>query len=423
MQRITERYTRIREMPRWRVAALVLVLAALLPAPGVMAQQAAALGPLTALERAALFPTANQIEEGRNVVEAHCAGCHGLDGLASDPELPNLASQRTIYLYRAARRYQQGGGVGAPMHEPLRFLDDTALLQASMYFASLEYPQRPAPEPEPWLTDDDPLRAVRAATAGCASCHGPQGNSRIPGMPSLTAQHPDYFVTAMQAYQAGERSHNMMQMLTKTLSEDVIRDMGLYYALQEPQAAQSSVAGDVAAGRAASAPCASCHGADGNASGADMPSLAGQDAVYLLASMKSYQDGTRDHEAMQGAMADVPPEDVMNMATFYAAQAPLARAVRAPLTTREWLERCARCHGSEGNSPDPRYPSLAGQNAPYFIATMEAYATEVRRNRIMHAMSEPLSTADVERLAAYFEVRTPDQVIYLELPCAEQGAD
>ena len=42
-------------------------------------------------------------------------------------------------------------------------------------------------------------------------------------MPSLTAQHPEYFVTTMQAYKSGDRTDNMMQMLVATLDDAAIR--------------------------------------------------------------------------------------------------------------------------------------------------------------------------------------------------------
>jgi len=401
----------------------VPVLLALLFASVAAAQAPVNTEPLSRAERDALFPTRAQIAEGKQLADAHCASCHGAQGIVEDRELPNLAAQRTVYLYRRMQAYRQGNREVPGMHEGLQFFDDAALLKAAIYFSSLEHPARPEPEPEGWLSDDDPLRAVRAATAGCGSCHGAQGNSRIPGMPSLTAQHPDYFSAAMQAYQGGTRTHNMMQMLVSTLKEETIRDMGLYYALQEPQAAASTVAGNVDAGRVAAEPCASCHGFDGNAEDPTMPTLAGQDAVYLVAAMQSYLGGGRDHGPMQSAMAESGAQDIKDMAAFYSAQLPRARPVRAPLATREWLERCARCHGEEGNSPDPRHPSLAGQNAPYFERAMRAYANQERRNRVMHAMSEPLSDTDIGRLAEYFAARVPDPVIYIDLPCAEQESD
>ena len=32
---------------------------------------------------------------------------------------------------------------------------------------------------------------------------------------------------------------------------------------------------------------------------------------------------------------------------------------------------CAACHGQDGNSVNPQWPSLAGQNASYLVATLQ----------------------------------------------------
>ena len=405
-----------------RIATLAAcLLGSLFAASIACAQQDLSSQALNDLERAALFPSQADIAQGRKLAESHCSSCHGLDGVAEDPALPNLAAQRTVYLYRQLGSYRNGGRDGPEMHDTVEYLDDSALLKAAIYYASLNGPQKPASAEPAWMSNDDPLRTVRAATAGCAGCHGPDGNSRVPGMPSLTAQHPEYFVTAMNAYRSGARTHGMMQMLVASLSDEKIAEMGLFYALQEPAPATAPLPGDVEAGRAASEPCASCHGADGNTTAPGMPTLAGQDAAYLVVSMKSYLEGGRDHETMQQAMTGTNSSIINDMAAFYASQKPLARQVRKPLTTSEWLQRCARCHGMRGESSDPRIPSLAGQNAAYLVTAMQAYTGNDRGNRIMHAMSDPLSATDIQRLAEYFESQTPARVVYIEPPCKPES--
>lgn len=410
---------------RHRLAGMgrgVLIFAfSLFQASLAVAQQDSSSRPLSGAERDALFPTPAAIEQGRKLAESNCSVCHGLDGIADDPALPNLAAQRTIYLYRQLQNYRVGGRSAPEMHGSVQYLDDSALLKAAIYFASLHYPQRPEAEVPAWMEDDDPLRSIRAATAGCGSCHGADGNSRIPGMPSLTAQHPDYFIAAMNAYQGGARKHGMMQMLVSTLDAGKISEMGLFYALQEPLASTAPKPGDPEQGRAAAEPCASCHGSDGNATAPDMPTLAGQDPVYLVHAMKTYLDGSRDHGPMQHAMVGSNIQIINDLASFYANQSPIQRQVRKPLTTREWMQRCERCHGAQGNSPDPRVPSLAGQNAAYLVQALNAYASQDRRNRIMHAMSDPLTDTDIQRLAEYFEAQTPAPAIYIDLPCEDSS--
>jgi cytochrome c553 len=53
--------------------------------------------------------------------------------------------------------------------------------------------------------------------------------------------------------------------------------------------APAAKAPDVAKGEASFAPCAACHGADGNSGSPANPKLAGQHADYLLVALKSYK--------------------------------------------------------------------------------------------------------------------------------------
>lgn len=405
-------------LPRLPVCLLLLAMYA----GSTLAADSAPLRVISKHERAALFPLKQEIDAGRLVAESHCASCHGLDGLSPDQALPHLAGQRTIYLYRELQAYQAGARLDESMRRAVNFLGDESLRLAAIFYASLDPPPASEPGDESWLQNDDPLSVIRAATSGCSSCHGEAGNSKLPGMPSLTAQHPDYFVVAMEAYQSGERVHNLMQNLAKRLDERTLRDMGLFYALQEPAMHPSSKPLDLAAGRALTEPCASCHGADGNAAGDDSPSLAGQDPAYLAKTLKMYATGQRSHEPMAVAVAGFDDADFKLMADYYAAQTPVARRVRSPMATAEWLQRCERCHGVNGISSDPRNASLAGQNGPYLERVLTAYSDGERGNSIMHAMSEPLSKRDIERLAAYYAARQNKAVIYVELPCEENAS-
>ena len=410
-------------MSKWKVlVAAVHVLALTLAGiVSVQAQPSVASLPIQPRERAALFPSSNSIAQGKTLAEAACAGCHGHDGISTDERRPHLAGQRTIYLYREMLAYQNGQRSNEAMSKAVAFLDAEALLKTAIYYASLtpEFDREAAIESAkgPMQLDDDPLVAIKATTAGCGSCHGADGNSNIPGMPSLTSQHPDYFVMSMKAYQSGNRKDNMMQMLVASLDDEAIRSMGLFYALQEPRKTAGPAAGDAAAGQAAAESCASCHGAFGNANAADMPSLAGQDPLYLAKAIKTYQNGQRRHGPMETAVAGLDAAQIKNLAAFYAMQEPVARNVRKPLTAGQWLDRCARCHGDGGNSTDPRYSRLAGQNKQYLVKVLQNYADGQRSDSVMHAMSEPLSQGAIETLAAYYAAQEPRSVVYFELPC------
>ena len=64
---------------------------------------------------------------------------------------------------------------------------------------------------------------------------------------------------------------------------------------------------------------------------------------------------------------------------------------------------CAACHGTDGNSPSPAYPTLAGQHADYTALQLAHFKSGVRSNAIMAPMAATLSPQDMRSLGAYFE--------------------
>ena len=376
------------------------------------------------LDRSLLFPSNADIAEGKILATDACGSCHSLDGVSKDPTLPHLAGQHVIYLYDELNAYKQGDREDESMSKAVLFLSDDAFRKVSIYYASLP-PPVPAAGPatsegepgEGGSDANDPVQLGQAAAAACAGCHGADGNSKIPGMPNLTAQPPEYFIAGIEAYQSGGRPGNMMTGLVVSIDEESIRNMALYYALQEPRRTSVAGTGDAEAGREAAQACSVCHGADGNVTAADMPTLAGQDAVYLAAAMRAYAQGQREHAQMVTATAELSDADIDALAAFYAQQEPIARKVRRPPTIAEWIERCDRCHGIGGNSSNPRYPSLASQNEQYLARVIETYASGGRKNSTMSAMSQPLRPADIQALAAYYASEPRKAILYVELPC------
>jgi cytochrome c553 len=63
---------------------------------------------------------------------------------------------------------------------------------------------------------------------------------------------------------------------------------------------------------------------------------------------------------------------------------------------------CSGCHGPEGVSNGLPGPSLAGQNAGYFVSALKAYGAGDRNNPMMNPMAQGVSDADVGDLAAYY---------------------
>jgi len=70
---------------------------------------------------------------------------------------------------------------------------------------------------------------------------------------------------------------------------------------------------------------------------------------------------------------------------------------------------CAACHGTTGNSVNPLWPNIAGQNANYLVAQIKAFQPgadgepATRSDPLMTSMALPLSDQDIRDLAVYFE--------------------
>jgi len=63
---------------------------------------------------------------------------------------------------------------------------------------------------------------------------------------------------------------------------------------------------------------------------------------------------------------------------------------------------CAACHGADGNSVTPDWPSLAGQHPSYTARQLQAYKDGQRIDPGMRGFSAQLSDQDMQDLAAYY---------------------
>jgi cytochrome c553 len=68
---------------------------------------------------------------------------------------------------------------------------------------------------------------------------------------------------------------------------------------------------------------------------------------------------------------------------------------------------CTACHGPNGNSVNPQWPRLAGQNAVYIDEQLHLFKAGVRNNPVMMPMSTLLSDKDIDDLSVYYEAQTP----------------
>lgn len=68
---------------------------------------------------------------------------------------------------------------------------------------------------------------------------------------------------------------------------------------------------------------------------------------------------------------------------------------------------CMACHGMNGNSSNPEWPSLAGQNAAYISEQLKMFRDGKRVNVLMSPMAAALTDEDIADIGAYYAAQTP----------------
>jgi len=169
---------------------------------------------------------------------------------------------------------------------------------------------------------------------------------------------------------------------------------------------QTVSAGDLAAGKEKAAACAACHGELGMSDNPEWPNLAGQQRGYLIGALQAYKSGARRGAMMTDVAKDLSEPEINTLAAYYASlgckSAPTNAAAPAASAGRERAARCATCHGAEGVSANPAWPSLAGQHKDYLVNALKAYQTGARQNSMMAGILKGAGEAEIAQLATFY---------------------
>jgi cytochrome c553 len=158
----------------------------------------------------------------------------------------------------------------------------------------------------------------------CAACHGEDGNSKIPDIPSLAGQPKFFVLNQLFLMREGVRKVEAMAAIVKDLKDPDLEALSDHFSKQTPK--QSDEAIDPALVKrggelAETKRCVSCHG----------PTLGGQEQVpriakqrvdYLILAMKAFRDGTRTGaDTIMGApVAGLSDADLAALAHYAAAR-------------------------------------------------------------------------------------------------------
>jgi len=162
----------------------------------------------------------------------------------------------------------------------------------------------------------------RTLAEPCIVCHGGPDAPGTAGTPFLAGQPPTFLTLQMILFREGIRQFEVMNAMTKDLSDPDIEDIAAFFASQPPthEPAPRDEA-RFASGRALAQTmrCGTCHLPDYRGR-EQMPRLAGQREDYLRNAMQQFRDDLRagTDTTMTGVLYGVTDPDLAALAHYLA---------------------------------------------------------------------------------------------------------
>jgi cytochrome c553 len=157
----------------------------------------------------------------------------------------------------------------------------------------------------------------------CLACHGENGQSQTPDVPSLGAQQAFYVTVQLLMFRERMRVVSRMNDMAKGLSDDDLRSFADVIAKLPPPQPAAGPSDEARIVRARSVVeqnhCNVCHtptfvGQD------NVPRIAGQREDYLVKALRGYKDNSRRgyDDAMANVIGPITNSQILDLAYFLA---------------------------------------------------------------------------------------------------------
>jgi len=247
-----------------------------------------------------------------------CIACHGAQGEGNKTlNAPKIAGLPDWYIARQLRSFKKGirgthqkdtyGMQMRPM--AMTLANDEAIDNVAAYIATFKEDvvsvstKTVKATPTATATVSGSAENGKTLYALCVSCHGADGaGNKALNAPRISGQKEWYIARQLASFKAGMRgSHEkdiygqQMRPMAMTLAnEQAVADVAAYLSTLQSSSAAPTVQGDAAAGKAAYAVCASCHGANGEGNKAlNAPKIAGQQDWYIVRQLQNFKKRIR----------------------------------------------------------------------------------------------------------------------------------
>jgi cytochrome c553 len=161
--------------------------------------------------------------------------------------------------------------------------------------------------------------------------------------------------------------------------------------------------------------CVACHGVDGNSALPMFPKIAGLQEEYIVKQLRDFMSGRRKSDVMAPVVAQLKPEDVAPLATYFSAQARkpsepedkkavgLGKLIFYDGNEETGVPACVGCHQPQG-AGHLIYPRIGGQHAQYVVQQLKNFAAGDRSNdvsRFMRVTAKRMNDEEMHAVAQY----------------------
>ena len=168
-----------------------------------------------------------------------------------------------------------------------------------------------------WAADEMPAKA-----AMCLGCHGVNGNSSMPGTPSLAGQNARYIYLQLRDFQEGRRENPIMSPMTAGLTRPEMQELANYFSKQKLSSKGFKADPDKATlgkAKADETLCAMCHLGEFIGQN-EIPKVAGQNFDYVIKTLKDFKAKNRTNDAgnMTSVASTLSEQDIENLGHYIA---------------------------------------------------------------------------------------------------------
>lgn len=170
------------------------------------------------------------------------------------------------------------------------------------------------------VAQQPPITNTSAKIETCVACHGLDGKGITPDIPNIGGQYESFLLEELLEYKDGGRPNPIMMGMVAQFSEEELAEMAAYYAKQDVTVGETDpelvdwgekiYRGGIVSEQVPA--CIACHGPQGEGNElANFPKLSGQNAMYVMQSLKAFKEGERP-----GGTNDMMHSVVHHMTTY-----------------------------------------------------------------------------------------------------------